>query len=136
MDRRGRNPGRKLLRIKTVQGEPYQVGERRLTPVARIVSWGKASATVGTRQVAGQGGGLVRVTPLAIVEETSDGQRLIPITDATAAAVRKMLGATVATLLFFATIRWLVRRVLRLGSITRPASTPGAQYSGRVESCH
>jgi len=109
MEDRRQNAGHRLLRIETVRGEPYQVGGRRLTPVARIVSWGKAGATVGTHQVAGQGGALVRVTPLAIVEETSTGERLIPVPDATAAVVRKILGAALAILLFLAIVRRLAR---------------------------
>jgi hypothetical protein len=100
----------KPFRKKTVRGEPYIVGDRKLTPLVRVVSWGKARATIGTGQVTGWGSGFARITPLAILEETDEGEVRIPITDATATAVRGMLLAAVVSTLFFATIRWLVGR--------------------------
>jgi hypothetical protein len=99
-----------LFRVSTVQGEPYNVGGRKLTPVVRIVSFGKASATIGTRQLGGKGGGFVWVRPLAVVEETPEGERWIAVTDGTAKAVRRLLGGAVAMTVALAAVRWLVRR--------------------------
>ncbi len=107
------------FRIETVRGEPYEVGERRLTPIARIVSFGKASGTIGAQRIGGWGGGFVRITPLAILEETGEGERRIPITDATAVALRGMFGAAVAAVLFFASLRWLARWWQRARARTR-----------------
>lgn len=104
---------RKPFRAETVRGEPYFVGERKLTPVARIVSFGKARATVGTGQVGGWGLGYTRVTPAAVLEETADGERYIAVTDSTAAALRAMLGGALVTTLFFTILRWVANRPSR-----------------------
>jgi|GEM_PF-1368390 len=96
------------LRVETVHGEPYEVGGRRLIPVARIASFGKARATIGARQVSGRGGGFVQVTPLAVVEETPEGERRIAIADRTSQAVWSLALAAVAIVLGFGLIRWLV----------------------------
>ena len=45
----------RLLRVQTVRGEPYEVRGRRLVPLARVVSLGRARATVGTHRLEGQG---------------------------------------------------------------------------------
>lgn len=101
------------FRVKTVRGEPYQVGERTLIPVTRIVSLGRARATIASDSISGWGGGLVQIVPLALIEETSEGERRIAITDATAATLRQMLVVAIATTWVFAAIRWLARRLRR-----------------------
>lgn len=98
------------FRVETVRGEPYEVGGRRLIPEARLTSFGKARATIGTRQVSGWCGGFAQVTPLAVVEETPDGERRIAIDDRTSRAVRDLFLRAVAVVLFFGLIRWLARR--------------------------
>ncbi len=96
------------LRVETVYGEPYEVGGRRLVPMARITSFGKAKATIGTKQVSGWGGGFVQVTPLALVEETPEGERRIAITNGASQAVRNMVVGSVVMVLLFELIRRLV----------------------------
>ena len=98
------------FRTETVRGEPYVVGKRKLTPLVRVVSWGKARATIGTGRVTGWGAGFLRITPLAVLEETDEGEVAIAITDATTTAIRGMVFATVASTLLFTAIRWLARR--------------------------
>jgi len=93
-----------------VHGEPYEVGGRRLTPVARITSFGKARATIGTRQVSGLYGGFVQVTPLAVVEETPDGEHRIAVADRTSRAVRDLTMRAMAAVLVLGSIRWLAGR--------------------------
>jgi hypothetical protein len=106
-----------LFRVKTVRGEPTYVGGRKLIPVVRIVSFGRARATVGTRRIGAWGGGFVWIMPLAVVEETPEGERRIAVTDGTAAAVRRLLGLAVTISLAFAAVRWLVRRSRRTGLV-------------------
>jgi len=96
------------LRVETVYGEPYEVGGRRLVPIARITSFGKAKATIGTKQVSGWGGGFVQVTPLALVEETPEGESRIAITDGESQAVRNMVLGSMVMVLLFGLIRRLV----------------------------
>ncbi len=110
------------FRVETVRGDAYEVGGRRLTPVARITSFGKAKATIGARQVSGWGGGFVQVTPLAIVEETPEGERQIAIADRTSQAVRDLILGTVAIVLVLGLIRWLAGR--------RGAGTHGSEGTG------
>ena len=112
----------KHFRVETVHGEPYEVGGRRLIPVARITSYGKARATIGTRQVSGLGGGFVQVTPLAVVEETPEGERRIDIADRTSRAVLNLVLGAVVTVLVLGLIRWLVGR--------KGAGTHGSEETG------
>ena len=105
------------VRVRTVRGDPYSVSGRKLIPIVRIVSFGKARATVGTHRISGRGGGFVWVRPVAMLEETPEGERPIAITDGTASAVRRLLGTALAVTLFCATVRWLVGRLQR----SRPA---------------
>jgi uncharacterized spore protein YtfJ len=99
----------RALRIETARGEPISAGGRELIPIVRVVSFGKASAMVGAKQVGGQGGGFAWVKPLAVVEVTEAGERRIDLHDGSVAAVRGMLAATIAIGLVCTAIRWLVR---------------------------
>ena len=99
------------LNVGTVRGEPYYVGGRKLIPVARIVSWGNARATIGAHRTGGWAGGAAWITPLAVLEETPAGERRIPITDQTAAAIRSQLVVAAVVLLFFAALRRLVSQL-------------------------
>jgi uncharacterized spore protein YtfJ len=99
------------LNIRTVRGEPYYVGERKLIPVARIVSLGNARATIGTHRIGGWAAGGAWITPLAVLEETPAGERRIPIASQTAAAIRRQLLVAAIALLFFAALRRLVSQL-------------------------
>lgn len=98
------------LRIQTVRGEPYQVGGRTLTPVVRIVSFGRANGTVAAEDVSGWGAGFVRITPVALVEAGDQGERRIVLYDATARVLRGLFVKSLAMVLFLGTIRWLACR--------------------------
>lgn len=111
-----------LFRIKTVQGEPTFVGGRKLIPVARVISFGKARATVGTRGIGAWGGGFVWIRPIAVLENTPAGECHIAVTDRTAAAVRGLLGLTVAISLALAAVRWLVQKSRKAGLWARGTS--------------
>jgi uncharacterized spore protein YtfJ len=115
MDRQGSRP--RALRVKAVRGDPYFVDGRELVPVARVVSFGKARATIGTGQVGGRGGGFVWIKPVAVLEVTPTGERRIAIQDGTAAAIRGMVAATISITLHFTAIRWLARRKRRVGPV-------------------
>ena len=110
MEQDGRGIKLGPLRVKTVRGEGYSIGGRSLIPMVRIVSFGKARATVGGHEISGQGGGFVWIQPLAIVEVTPAGERRIPIDGETAAVVWRTVGLAVAIVLFFAAVRRLVGR--------------------------
>jgi uncharacterized spore protein YtfJ len=105
-----RNVRSRPFSVETVKGEPYHVGGRKLTPVTRIVSFAKASATVGTDRISGQGGGFVRAMPVAMLEEIDEGVREIAIYDATAATLHRLAFVVLATTFLFAAIRWWARR--------------------------
>jgi hypothetical protein len=84
-----------------------------LIPVARVVSFGKASATVGNGRIAGSGGGFSWIKPLAVFEVTSTGERRIELQGESAQAIRGMLAYAIAIGLVCTAIRWLVRRMRR-----------------------
>lgn len=104
-----------LFRVKTVQGQPYYVGGRKLVPVVRVFAFGKARATVGTRRMGGFGSGFVWIRPLAVLEETPEGERRIAVTDGTAIAMRGLFGVVAAITLSLVAIRWLVRGARNTG---------------------
>ena len=111
----GQGSRARALRIKTVRGDPYYVDGRELVPVARVVSFGRARATISARQVDGRGGGFVWIKPVAVLDVTPTGERRIAIQDGTAAAMRGMLAATISMTLLFTAIRWLARRRRKIG---------------------
>jgi hypothetical protein len=98
------------FRVQQVRGEPYVVGGRSLVPVARIVSLGKARATVGPERISGWAGGLSWITPVAVLVETPQGQQRIPIKDATAAAVTSLVIGAMVVVAVLAIVRCLARR--------------------------
>lgn len=106
----GKGTGQGALRVQEVRGEPYHVGGRVLIPEARLVSFGKASATIGSDRIGGWAGGFTKVIPVAIVEVTDEGERRLAIRDATAAALWGLFAAATAITLLFTAIRWLARR--------------------------
>lgn len=97
------------FRTARVRGEPYHVAGRTLVPVARVVTYGQARATVGTYRLAGRGRGWAHIRPLAIVEKTTGGERRIPIRDATAQSVACMAIAAVVITLLLSVVRWRLR---------------------------
>ena len=103
-------PNSKRLRIETVRGEPIHVQGRTLIPEARIVSYGRARADIGSRRIGGWATGFAQVTPLAVIEQSDEGERRIATKDANAMALRGMLSGALAILIVFPVIRWLVRR--------------------------
>lgn len=113
MDGGGGAGGQGSSKIRTVRGEPYYIAGRKLIPVVRIVSFGRARATIGTEQSGGRAVGFVWIKPLAVLEADGEGERRIPITDATASAVYGLLGSALALTLFLAAVRWLGRRLRR-----------------------
>jgi uncharacterized spore protein YtfJ len=102
---------RPRLQVRTVRGEPFRVGDRALTPVARVVTFGRASGTVGRDGVSGWGGAFVRITPLALEERTPDGQHSIAVYDAASRVVSGFLAQAAAIVLLLCAVRWLARRV-------------------------
>jgi hypothetical protein len=110
MNRREQNTRQRPFRIKKVHGEPFQLGDRQLIPVVRVLSFGKARATIGARGMSGWGAGWERVVPIALIEKTAAGESSIPITDVTAVALRSMLVAAVLVTVFLTGIRCLARR--------------------------
>jgi uncharacterized spore protein YtfJ len=103
--------GRKLLRVDTVHGEPIEVRGRTFIPEARVVSFGKGSATIASRRLRGWGTGFAHVTPVAFVEQDAHGERRIAIRDRTAVAVRDLVALTAVLTLLLAVIRWAARRL-------------------------
>ena len=106
----GEDVARGPFRTETVRGEPYEIGGKRLIPEARIISFSKARANIGSDQTGGWAGGFVRVTPLAIVHQTAHGEQRIPIRNATAVALQGLLLGALAVTATFAAIRRFARR--------------------------
>lgn len=101
-------------RVEVVYGEPREVGEKTIIPVA-VVAYafgaGAGAGSVGgedSRRAGtggGGGGGAVRVHPIGVLEVTAEGTRLVPVLDWTRIITT---GITVVGL-------WLMLRALRGG---------------------
>jgi len=101
------------LQVKTVRGEPIRVGDRTLIPVVRVVSFGKARATIGQSEYGGWGVGFAWVRPVAMLVETPQGQQRIRIVDGTSVAARRLVWLAVGVTAALAAVRWSVRRMDR-----------------------
>jgi len=98
------------LRVRIVRGEPYHVGDLTLIPEARIVSFGRGRATLGSTRVSGSGMAFSHVTPAAVVVAAPEGETRIPIVDATASVIQRLVAVAAGIVLLSAGVRWLVRR--------------------------
>jgi len=94
-------------RVEAVYGEPRQIGEKTIIPVA-VVAYGFGAGAGGGTAPGGEGsggggGGAVRVQPVGVLEVTVEETRLVPIFDWTKIITRAItfLGL------------WLVVRALR-----------------------
>jgi hypothetical protein len=76
----------------------------------RVVSFGKARGTVGLGRFGGWGTGWVRITPLAVLEETEQGRQRVAVSDATATAWWGILAAGAVVTLVAVAVRRLARR--------------------------
>ena len=110
-DDRGTRP--RLFRVETVRGDSFHAGGRVLVPEARFMSFGKARGTIRPQGISGWGGGFVRVTPLAVVEETETGARRIKIHDATATVLAGLFLVAVAMTVLFSSVCWFARKMRR-----------------------
>jgi uncharacterized spore protein YtfJ len=97
------------LSNETVQGDPILVGEREIIPIVQVTAYAHRRALVGDRQLSGQGGGFVRLKPVAIIERGPAGERRIPIRDETV----QLLGAFLLTALIVPLILMLAVQLMR-----------------------
>jgi uncharacterized spore protein YtfJ len=97
------------LSSETVQGDPIPVGGREIIPVVEVTAYAKRRALVGDRRLYGQGGGFVRLKPIAIIERGPAGERRIPIRDKTA----QILGGLLLTALIVPLILILAVHLMR-----------------------
>ena len=97
--------------VEAVKGEPIVVGEKELTPVARVVSFVRRRGAIKERGIAGSGGGFVIIEPTAVVESSPQGIRRLPVRDETRRALAGMLAAAV---IFPIALELAVRLIERL----------------------
>jgi hypothetical protein len=99
---------KEILPYKTevIEGDPIQIGQRQLIPVAKMRSVIRRQVTFGTEASNGRGGGLVWLQPTAVIERRLDGtEERIPIADETGAAIQRMLiGALALPILYLAIV--------------------------------
>ena len=84
---------RASAKVEVVFGEPREIGDKTLIPVAAVAYGFGAGAGAGTGEEPGSngsksgagggggGGGGVRVQPVGVIEVTGDDTRLVPIFD-------------------------------------------------------
>ena len=100
--------------VKTIQGESIVIGEKEFTPVARVVSLVRRSATVEEKTITGGGGGFVRIEPVAILETTPGGTRRLPVRDETRRGLMGMLAVALALPILLELAARLIERRRRL----------------------
>lgn len=93
-------------RTEVIEGDPVQIGQRQLIPVAKMRSVIRRQVTFGTEASNGRGAGLVWVQPTAVIERRPNGtEERIPIPDETGAAIQRMLvGALALPVLYLVTV--------------------------------
>jgi hypothetical protein len=97
------------FRWQTVRGEPRTVAGRRLTPVARLISYSRGRGTLRRRRLSGWALGFVRVVPLGVVVEAGGQEEWVPVHSATESALRRIVLAAAAITLLLAIVRRFVR---------------------------
>jgi len=95
--------------MNLVTGRSIQVGERELAPVVRVTSHVQRHATVGSQSLAGQGWHTVHLRPVAVLERSSAGERIIPIHDRT----RQIMGGLLLAALVIPMLLALATRLAR-----------------------
>ena len=95
---------------RTVQGEPCTVAGRTLTPVARVISYGRGRGTLRQDSISGWATGFVRVKPLGMMVEADGQEEWVAVYNSTASALRRMVLAGAAITLLLAVMRRLARR--------------------------
>lgn len=101
--------GQRRIQRRTIYGEPIRLGERSLVPVADIVTFGRARATIGSRSTGGWGWGAARITPRAAIVQEAGGEGRVEIVDATARLVCQLAIMAVVSSVALAMVRWAVR---------------------------
>ena len=96
--------------MEAVKGEPIVVGEKELTPIAKVISFVRRRGAIKKRGIAG-GGGFVLIEPTAVVESSPQGTRRIPVRDETR---RALVGMLAAALIFPIALELAVRLIERL----------------------
>lgn len=96
------------IKVRVVEGVPVTVGEKKLTPVMRAISWHQRQATVRQDGVNGFGFGAAWLEPVAVLEETTNGVRHIPIRDETGRAMLRLFAIAVAVPLVLRLLSWFL----------------------------
>jgi uncharacterized spore protein YtfJ len=107
-DERSARP--RLICVRTLRGEPFNVEGRKLTPVARVITFGRGKGMAGQGHYSGWGAGFVRTDPVAIIEETEQETRCISITNETDPVLRGLAIAGLALVLLCAGLRRIGQR--------------------------
>lgn len=96
------------IRARLVEGAPVIIGDKKLTPVVRVISCNRRQAVVRQGNTSGFGFAAAWLWPTAVIEETADGRRRIPVRDETG---QTMLALLVIALLVPLALSLLVRLV-------------------------
>lgn len=97
------------LVTEIIKGEPIRVGTRELIPLARVTTYARRRAHIGSGRLSGQGWGFVHLHPVAIVERSEAGERRFPIRDRTA----QMIGGVVLAAIIIPLLLALAARLVR-----------------------
>ncbi len=79
------------IKVRWITGAPVVVGQKKLTPIMRAISWHQRQATVRQDRTNGSGFAAAWLQPVAVLEETANGRRRIPIHDETGRAMLRLL---------------------------------------------
>ena len=96
--------------IEIKEGKPVRVKDRELVPVVRIETDVRRRAFVGVDGVAGEGLGFVHLRPIAILERSGAGERLIPVRDRTSQWIGGLLLAALVIPVLMLVAERIVRR--------------------------
>lgn len=79
------------IKVRLIEGAPIVIGDRKLTPVLRAIGWKQRWAEIGQDRTRGFGFVAAWLQPVAVLEETAEGRRRIPIRNETIRALLPLL---------------------------------------------
>lgn len=79
------------MKTEIIEGDPIRVAGRELAPFVRVMRHTRRRARVGNEGVAGEGLGVVHMSPVAVVDRSASDGRRLPFRDRTTESIKWLL---------------------------------------------
>lgn len=99
------------FKVRLIKGSPMTIGEKKLKPVVRVISWHRRRAAIRQDDISGFGAVALWLQPVAVLEEMAGGHRRIPVRDETSRSLLALLVAALVVPLALNLLVHLIRLV-------------------------